>query len=104
MIIYEVGLTIDGDIYPQYQTWLKSHVKKMLQFPGFVKAHILKPEAELNIDQEKLTVQYYLNDRESLNVYFDQFAAKMRAEATSLFKDKFSAERKVYAIQENILK
>lgn len=29
MVIYEVNLSIDGDIYPQFQLWLKKHVKEM---------------------------------------------------------------------------
>ncbi|MFT4058388.1 MAG: DUF4286 family protein [Legionella sp.] len=104
MIIYEVNLAIDGDIYSQFQLWLKEHAKEMLQFPGFIKASILKPENEDVSGKEKLTVQYQLENRESLNVYFSQFAAKMRDEGIRMFKDKFSAERRIFEVQDNILK
>lgn len=42
MVIYEVNLSIDEEIYEQFKSWLKSHVKEMLQFPGFIKAQILR--------------------------------------------------------------
>ena len=102
MVIYEVNLTIDEDIYSQFQLWLKEHAKEMLQLPGFMNACILKPENEGSVGKEKLTVQYQLENRESLNVYFNQFAAKMREEGLSKFKDKFSAERRIFEVQGNI--
>ncbi|PWY55405.1 DUF4286 domain-containing protein [Legionella qingyii] len=104
MVIYEVNLVIDEDIYPQFQLWLKKHVKEMLQFPGFIQASILKPENENTANQEKLTVQYQLENRESLKVYFTEFALKMREEGLKLFKDKFSAQRRVFEVAAIILK
>jgi len=104
MVIYEVNLAIDKEIYPQFQSWLKKHAEEMLQFPGFIQASILKPEKEEVEGQEKLTVQYQLEDREALEVYFTDFAPKMRGDGINLFKDKFSAERRIFEVQENILK
>ncbi len=104
MVIYEVNLAIDGDIYPQFQLWLKKHVKEMLQLPGFIQAHILKPESERTADQEELIVQYQLENREALDVYFAEFALKMREEGLNLFKDKFFAQRRVFEVHANILR
>ncbi len=99
MVIYEVNLAIDKEIYSQFQTWLNEHAKEMLQFPGFIKASILKQENETISDKEKITVQYHLEDRESLTIYFTQFAPQMRDEGIKRFKDKFSAERRIFEIQ-----
>lgn len=104
MVIYEVNLAIDNDVYPQFHEWLQDHAKEMLEFPGFIQASILKPENEILPEKEKLTVQYKLQNRESLDVYFNEYAAKMRDEGLRLFKDKFSAERRIYELQVNILK
>ncbi|MBI2786757.1 MAG: DUF4286 family protein, partial [Legionella longbeachae] len=95
MVIYEVNLVISGNIYPEFQLWLKKHVKEIVQIQGFVQASILKPENDKISDFEKLTVQYLLENREYLNVYFMEFAAKMREEGIKLFKDKFSADRRI---------
>ena len=104
MVIYEVNLAIDKDIYSQFEIWLKKHAREMLQFPGFIHANILKPENEAVFNKEQLTVQYQLQNREALDSYFAQYPAKMREEGISLFKDKFSAERRIFEIKENISK
>ncbi|STX39271.1 DUF4286 family protein [Legionella feeleii] len=104
MVIYEVNLAIDADVYPEFQLWLKKHAEEMLQFPGFIKASILKPEEKDKTGQEKLTVQYQLENRAALEVYFTDFAPKMRGDGLSLFKDKFSAERRIFEVQDNILR
>ncbi|QEY51415.1 DUF4286 family protein [Legionella longbeachae] len=104
MVIYEVNLLIEEDVYSQFQLWLKMHAKEMLQFPGFIHAHILKPENEDIQTQKKLTVQYQIDNKNSLTNYFNQFAEKMREEGLKHFKGKFSAERRIYEVQEYISK
>lgn len=99
MIIYEVNLLIDKEIDEQFQSWLNDHAKKMLQFPGFLQAQILKPEEDDILNQKKLTVHYQLDSHNSLLNYFEHFAAQMREEGLKQFKNKFSAERKIYEIQ-----
>lgn len=103
MVIYEVNLAIDPDIYPQFQLWLKKHASDMLQFPGFLQANILKPENEKTI-QEYLTVQYHLVNRKALTIYLEKFAIKMREEGLIHFKDKFSAQRRIFDVEETILR
>jgi antibiotic biosynthesis monooxygenase (ABM) superfamily enzyme len=104
MVIYEVNLTIDEGIFLQFESWLIEHAREMLQFPGFIRANILKPENENNSDKEKLTVQYELENRDALNVYFEQFAARMREEGINRFKNQFSAERCIFEVKEDILR
>lgn len=104
MVVYEVNLLIDENIYNQFELWLKEHAREMLQFPGFINAHILKPENEDTVSQKKLTVQYLIDNKSSLTNYFNQFAVKMREEGLKRFKDQFSAERRIYEIKERILK
>ena len=65
MVIYEVNLSIDGDVYTQFQLWLIEHVKEILQLPGFIKARILKPENENISGQRKVNSSVSkLEDRE----------------------------------------
>lgn len=96
MVIYEVNLMINKDIYEQYYVWLEEHAKEMLKFPGFMSARILKQEIDSNCEQEKLTVYYELKDRESLELYFTEFAEKMRGDGVNRFKGQFSAERRIF--------
>lgn len=100
MVIYEVNLNIDKEIYSEFELWLSDHAKEMLQFPGFIQASILKPEQDEETGQEKLTIQYQLGNREDLEKYFIEFAPRMREEGIRRFKDKFSATRRVFKVQD----
>lgn len=104
MIIYEVNLNIDDDIYPEFKVWLNEHVKEMLQFPGFIQASFLKQEKDKDSCQEKLTIQYQLNDKEALDRYFSEFAPMMREKGLALFKNKFFAERRIFELLDVIQK
>ena len=100
MIIYEVNLSIDKEIYSEYKSWLKEHVKEMLQFQGFIQASILKQEQDDVSEQEKLTVQYQLEGRDDLEKYFVECAPRMREEGIKRFQDKFSATRRIFKVQD----
>jgi hypothetical protein len=104
MFIYEVNLTIDGDIFAEFKLWLREHVSEMLLFPGFIQASIFKLEQDEINDQEKLTIQYQLESRGDVERYFTEFAAKMREEGIKRFKDQFSATRRIFEVQEIISK
>lgn len=104
MVIYEVNLSIDEEIYAEYRVWLKAHVQQMVQFPGFIQACFFKPEQEGDTAHEKLTVQYQLESRDDLQTYFNEFASKMREDGINRFGNKFSAERRIFTVQEVILK
>ncbi|MCX7116320.1 MAG: DUF4286 family protein [Legionellales bacterium] len=103
MVIYEVNLAINDEIYTEFRLWLKEHVNEMLQFQGFIKASILRPELDEASAQEKLTIQYQLENRDNLERYFTEFAAKMREEGIKRFNDKFSATRRVFEVEEIIM-
>ena len=104
MVIYEVNLAINNEIYTEFRLWLKEHVNEMLQFPGFINASIFKPEFDEASAQEKLTIQYQLENRDDLEKYFTEFAAKMREEGIKRFNAKFSATRRVFEVEEIISK
>jgi hypothetical protein len=96
MIIYEVNLTVNNDIYNEYYNWLLAHIKTMLTFQGFHQAELAK---EKSIDEDKktkLTVRYTLKSEQDLNNYFNRHAQSMREDGTKRFGDKFSATRRVF--------
>lgn len=104
MVIYEVNLNIDAEIYSQFESWLKGHAKEILQFPGFIQASIIKQDQATTSGREHLTVQYLLENRDALDKYFTDLAPKMREQGINLFKDKFSAERKIFDVKDIIQK
>ncbi|GGI88040.1 DUF4286 family protein [Legionella impletisoli] len=101
MIIYEVNLVIDDDVFAEFGVWLKKHIAEMLQFKGFVKANLLKEESEALDPQQKLTVQYYVRERNALEHYLLNHAPKMREEGLRRFNTKFSVSRRILSLQQS---
>jgi antibiotic biosynthesis monooxygenase (ABM) superfamily enzyme len=104
MIIYEVNLSIDKEIFSEFESWLNNHVREMLQFAGFIQAFILEEEQGESFDKQKLTVQYQLDSRDDLENYFVKFASKMREDGIKRFNTQFSATRRIFEIQSVIAK
>lgn len=95
MIIYEVNLIIQPQIWSQYTTWLAKHIEEILLIKGFEWAdifQILEPEAD---QAGQICVQYHLTNHKALKLYTKQHAAEMRQQAIDLFGDQFSASRRV---------
>jgi hypothetical protein len=104
MVIYEVNLLINSDVFSEYKQWLDDHILEMLQFPGFIKATILKPilaDSEAH-DQKAITIHYELEDAKALETYLTEYAPKMRGDGISRFKGKFSATRRTFEIDATV--
>ncbi len=104
MVVYEVNLSIDREIFADYKAWLDDHILQMLEFPGFLNATILNQTMDSNNSDEQahLTVQYQLESAEDLQTYFDEHAAKMRGDGVSRFEGRFSATRRIFEVEEII--
>lgn len=106
--VYEVAIKFnDKSISKQYYRWLSDHhVKEVLNFPGFLSAELLSEYSknQSNVDGG-IVVRYTL---ESPSVFDDydksDIAKKLRTDAIELFKDKFTASRRVLVSEEVIHK
>jgi len=95
MVIYEVNLDVDHDIFNDYYYWLMEHIKEMLKFDGFKKAEIGLIEHQEEQAKMKIRVSYTIASYDSLQAYLSQHAEKMRADAVNKFGDKFIASRRI---------
>ena len=104
MVIYEINLSIDTEIYIAYKAWLNEHIIEMLKFPGFLKATVLNQtiDADDYDVQEHVTVQYQLESAKDLQNYFDEHATKMREDGVNRFDGRFSATRRIFEIEATI--
>lgn len=93
-IVYEVNLEVDAGIAAAYRDWLADHVREMLGLPGFISAEIFDEEINAGTTQ-RWCVHYRLRDRAALQAYFDQHAARMRADGLRRFGDRFRANRRI---------
>lgn len=95
MMVYEVNLKVDAAIAGEYGKWLKKHIDEMLTFDGFLSCDWYSIEDENIEDKVLWTIHYHVGSFENLENYFDNHAEKMRSEAMSLFKNRFSATRRI---------
>jgi hypothetical protein len=95
MVIYEVNLSINNEIFSDYYTWLLAHVKKILTFSGFTSCEIGLVENQNEDYKNHLRVSYFVDSYENLQSYLSQNAEAMRADALKHFGEQFSATRRV---------
>lgn len=94
-LIYEVNVTVKGEIAARYSQWLKGHVERMLQLPAFTKARICRVEDPRPPEGSVcFCIQYETKNLAALKAYFATEAPRMRAEAESEFAGQFSAQRR----------
>lgn len=104
MLIYEVNLTVDGDAAPRFSTWLREHVRDMLDLDGFEAAvwhdrfddGDTVPEEDDPTDPRTWTLHYQVRDREALQAYFDDHAEDMRGELAEKFGEQVETSRRVF--------
>jgi len=102
MLFYEVNLTVTSDIINEYASWLRSHVREMLELDGFEAAawYERSDDAETIPDGDDVqgtrlwTLHYQVRDREALQAYFDDHAEAMR-QAGAKYADDVEVDRRI---------
>lgn len=97
MILYEVNLTLDHDIAPEYELWLDGHIRDILALPGFLNARVFRadpPEGGVT-GRVYYVIQYHLRTRADLESYFSLHAARFRQDCRDRFEGRFSAWRRI---------
>ena len=103
MLIYEVNLTVDGETAPRYSSWLREHIREMLEVDGFEAAVWYTtsddgdtvPEPDEPTGDRAWTVQYQVRDRDALQSYFTEHAEEMREQSAQQFGDHVAADRRI---------
>jgi antibiotic biosynthesis monooxygenase (ABM) superfamily enzyme len=96
MLVYEVNLDVNADIFAAYRTWLDEHIASMLALPGFVSAEVFERRDPAPAGQQRsLCVQYRLANAADLDRYLREHAPQMRADGQARFGGQFSASRRI---------
>lgn len=93
-VIYEVNIkameTIDERAF---LVWLKKHIKDLERLPGFLpKSEVFEVLESQPIFQ--ISVRYFLESKEALKVYYDEYAPKMRGDLPQAFQGKLDFIRR----------
>lgn len=97
MLIYEVNIVVRESIADAYVQWLRDHIEQILRFDGFRYGALLRLDGA-EPGTRAYTAHYMVDDRASLDAYFDQHAAAMRQDGIDRFGDGFTATRRVMEI------
>ena len=96
MLVYEVNLSVDAEVADAFAAWLPGHVAELLALPGFLSADIFRvEEPAAGAGEVGLSVRYRLRDRDALEAYLRDHAARLRADGTARFGGRFQATRRV---------
>lgn len=102
MIKYEVTLYVSKEIDTVFFQWLKQHAVEMLKYNGFVSAKLYQ-QLECEDNNKVFVACYELETLEHLNAYLKHHAQAMREDGVRKFGDKFSATRRVLALEEALI-
>ncbi|WP_350292539.1 DUF4286 family protein [uncultured Croceitalea sp.] len=93
-IIYNVTINIEESVHDTWLNWIKTkHIPDMLATKKFSSAKMCKVLVEEDMGGITYSVQYVCKDMDTLQAYYREDAAKMRAEGIKLFPNKFVAFR-----------
>lgn len=93
MILYEVNARVNVSVSDDYASWLNGHIRQILAISGFTGADWWRefPETDGCVN---FVIHYRLKDDAALDSYLENHAPALRAEAKTLFGEKFSATRR----------
>lgn len=93
MIIYNVTINIDNDVHDEWLDWMKSkHIPDVMSTGCFTQGKIYR----LMVEEQQgvsYSIQYSARSMDDVNRYLEKYAAELRNDALSRFKDKFTAFR-----------
>jgi len=93
MYIYNVTINIQEDSHEKWLEWMKNeHIPEMLATGKFSKALMSRVMVEEEMGGFTYSVQYTTKNREMLQKYYEEDAARLRAK-TKPFEGKFVAFR-----------
>ncbi|NHF60632.1 DUF4286 family protein [Flavobacteriaceae bacterium TP-CH-4] len=94
MFIYNVTTNIEESVHDEWLRWMKeSHIPDVLATGKFLDAKMTKVLVEEELGGQTYSVQFTVADRETLQKYYDQDAARLREDANRLFAGKFVSFR-----------
>ncbi len=94
MYIYNVTINIDEDVEKKWLQWMKNkHIPDVLATGKFTKAKLLKVLVKEEMEGITYSIQYVTKNKETLEKYYAEDAARLREEGLKQFSNKFIAFR-----------
>lgn len=98
MYIYNVTVNIDSSVHDEWLKWMKeNHIPDVLATGLFIDNRL----CEVMVEEEQgktYSIQYRVRDLETLKLYQEVYAPKLKEEHQAKFRDKFVAFRTILRI------
>jgi len=99
MILYNVTVKVEHDAHLHWKKWMQEeHIPDVMDTGMFLEYRMCRLLGMDEPDGVTYAVQYFCTDMATLEQYQEQFAAKLQAEHSKKFKDKFVAFRTVLEV------
>lgn len=95
MLIYEVNLSINNDVFPDFYEWLLPHTEEVLSHKGFKRAEIGIIENQEDDNKNHLRLNFTIDSPENLQDYLTNHAPRLRTEVDNKFDNKITATRRI---------
>ncbi len=94
MYIYNITTNIDESVHNEWLKWMKEiHIPDVLATGKFLSAKMCKVLVEEDMGGITYSVQFTTVDKETLEAYYAEDAAKLREDVHKLFPNKFVSFR-----------
>ncbi|MCM5664245.1 DUF4286 family protein [Galbibacter mesophilus] len=94
MYIYNVTINVEEQVHQEWLLWMQEeHIPEMLATGKFSNAKIVKVLVEEEMGGITYSVQYFTEDKATLQKYYTEDAERLRNKATQRFPNKFVAFR-----------
>ena len=99
MISYNVTVKIEHSLHEDWYEWMtKQHIPDVMSTGLFMEYRMSRILGLDDDDGYTYTIQYYLENMDRLQRYQDEFAAKLQAEHSERYADKFVAFRTLMVV------
>lgn len=94
MYIYNVTINIEESVHDEWLKWMKEiHIPDVLATGKFFNAKMCKVLVEEEMGGTTYSVQYTTSDKETLDLYYQEDADRLRQDITQRFAGRFVAFR-----------
>lgn len=94
MIYYNVTINIHESVHDQWLDWMQNkHIKDVIATGKFSSARMVKVLVEEEMGGLTYAVQFTTDSKETLQLYYNEDAPRLREESARLFGDKMLAFR-----------
>ena len=89
MIIYNITSNVDESVHLEWLEWMQNvHISDAISTGKFLKARLLKVLIVEEMGGVTYAVQFYANDRKTLDLYYENHAERLRKQTEAKFGDK----------------